>query len=69
MKNYCFHPERVSGKLVANVCVYDWLNKAIDEKSSKILIRENEPNASLVEQTSKIRASKMLALGSAGLVR
>jgi hypothetical protein len=25
-KNYCFHPERANGDLLAINCVYNWLN-------------------------------------------
>ena len=41
MKNYCFHPERANGKLLAINCVYGWINKSIEEKNSRRLIQES----------------------------
>ncbi|MBC8501214.1 MAG: hypothetical protein ISS25_01445 [Nanoarchaeota archaeon] len=37
LKNYCFHPERASGELIAINCAYGWLHRIIDEEKSKKL--------------------------------
>lgn len=41
LKNYCFHPERASGELIAINCVYDWIQKKAEEESSKKLLQDN----------------------------
>jgi hypothetical protein len=41
LKDYCFHPERASGELVAINCVYSWINRMADENKSRKLIQSN----------------------------
>lgn len=41
LKNYCFHPDRANGELLAINCVYDWINKMKDEVPSKMLSEES----------------------------
>ena len=65
MKNYCFHPERANGKLVAINCVYSWLSKAMEEKS----LRDTQNNLDVPVENAKeeLLESKMLIQESESL--
>ncbi|MFH1769993.1 MAG: hypothetical protein ABH828_00370 [archaeon] len=49
LKNYCFHPERASGELVAINCVYDWIAKAAEENAANLLVEEENSKKQLQE--------------------
>ncbi|MFH1590261.1 MAG: hypothetical protein ABIB43_06865 [archaeon] len=49
LKNYCFHPDRANGELIAINCVYDWLAKHTEEMNSKRQL-ENSVVAKRIEE-------------------
>ncbi|MBU1202274.1 MAG: hypothetical protein KJ583_05415 [Nanoarchaeota archaeon] len=56
MKNYCFHPERANGKLVAINCVYSWLSKVVEQKNLDLNIKNTE----ITESKTLVQGSEVL---------